>query len=180
MGFRPSPFAAIFAVGVVATAVILLHLSIKPNEPPHLAPSGPVTQQVRRAQAPSRSPVPPGVPTVLILSPMKGAAKYLDGFFENLRKLTHPHAAISLGFLHSGGAVAADGMSPNSSTWRRYGLPSVGSFNAWFVSLRHVADCMKKYRCYNKNFVEFKCSTKTTCFTIMKPIQTAAMPGNSY
>jgi Anp1 len=119
MTFRPSPFAAILAVGVVATVVILLQLSIRPNVPPHTMPTAPVTQQIRRALAPSQLPAPLGVPTVLILSPMKSAAKYLDGFFDNLRKLTHPHAAISLGFLHSGGAVAGDGITPNSSTWRR-------------------------------------------------------------
>jgi hypothetical protein len=37
--------------------------------------------------------------TVLILTPMKTAARYLDGFFAGLAALTYPHHLLSLGVL---------------------------------------------------------------------------------
>jgi len=42
-----------------------------------------------------------GLPTVLILTPVKDAADCLDGYFGLLSRLTYPHASISLGFLES-------------------------------------------------------------------------------
>ena len=39
--------------------------------------------------------------TILILTPMKNAAAWLEGYSERLRQLTYPHGAISLGFLES-------------------------------------------------------------------------------
>jgi peptide chain release factor subunit 1 len=39
--------------------------------------------------------------TVLILTPVKNAAAFLDGYFQRLHQLTYPHGAISLGFLES-------------------------------------------------------------------------------
>ncbi|MGJ5205387.1 glycosyltransferase [Bradyrhizobium sp. HKCCYLR20261] len=38
-------------------------------------------------------------PTVLILTPMKSAARYLDGYFAGLQALTYPHELLSLGIL---------------------------------------------------------------------------------
>lgn len=38
---------------------------------------------------------------VLVLTPMKNAARHLPGYLKNLRRLTHPHENISLGFLES-------------------------------------------------------------------------------
>lgn len=38
-------------------------------------------------------------PTVLILTPMKTASRYLDGFFAALGALTYPHRLLSLGLL---------------------------------------------------------------------------------
>lgn len=37
--------------------------------------------------------------TVLILTPMKSAANYLDGYFSGLGSLTYPHKQLSLGIL---------------------------------------------------------------------------------
>ena len=37
--------------------------------------------------------------SVLILTPMKSARRFLDSYFEGLEKLSHPHAALSLGIL---------------------------------------------------------------------------------
>jgi hypothetical protein len=38
-------------------------------------------------------------PTVLILTPMKSAARYLDGYFRRLESLTYRHELISLAIL---------------------------------------------------------------------------------
>jgi hypothetical protein len=38
---------------------------------------------------------------VLILTPVKDAVPWLDGYFDNLARLTYPHRLISLGFLES-------------------------------------------------------------------------------
>lgn len=38
-------------------------------------------------------------PTVLILTPMKTASRYLAGYFAGLESLTYPHALLSLGVL---------------------------------------------------------------------------------
>lgn len=38
-------------------------------------------------------------PTVLILTPMKSAARYLDGYFAGLQRLSYPHERLSLGVL---------------------------------------------------------------------------------
>lgn len=38
---------------------------------------------------------------VLILTPMKSAARYLDGYFSGLRKLTYPRRCLSIGILES-------------------------------------------------------------------------------
>lgn len=87
----------------------------------HLAPDFASTPV--RAEEPTQPLVPPpplGIPTVLILSPLAFSKDYLDGFFANMRALTYPHAAISVGFLHSGGTKGPDGVAPNSSTWNRY------------------------------------------------------------
>ncbi len=37
--------------------------------------------------------------SVLILTPMKSARRFLDSYFDRLAKLTYPHASISLGIL---------------------------------------------------------------------------------
>ncbi|MDR3520859.1 MAG: hypothetical protein P4L54_04495 [Acidocella sp.] len=37
--------------------------------------------------------------TILILTPMKSAARYLERYFANLAKLTYPHERLSLGIL---------------------------------------------------------------------------------
>ena len=37
--------------------------------------------------------------TVLILTPMKTASRYLEGYFKRLETLTYPHNLISLGIL---------------------------------------------------------------------------------
>ena len=39
--------------------------------------------------------------TVLILTPVKNAASFLDAYFDGLAKLSYPVSAISLGFLES-------------------------------------------------------------------------------
>jgi peptide chain release factor subunit 1 len=39
--------------------------------------------------------------TVLILTPVKNAARFLDGYFERLGGLTYPHNKISIGLLES-------------------------------------------------------------------------------
>lgn len=39
--------------------------------------------------------------TILILTPIKDAANYLDGYFARLRSLTYPHADISVALLES-------------------------------------------------------------------------------
>ncbi|ORX43092.1 hypothetical protein DM01DRAFT_1296135 [Hesseltinella vesiculosa] len=41
------------------------------------------------------------IPHVLILTPFKEAARFIDRYFENLHQLTYPHDRISLGFLVS-------------------------------------------------------------------------------
>ncbi len=38
---------------------------------------------------------------VLILTPVKDAEGYLDGYFESLCRLTYPHRLISVAFLES-------------------------------------------------------------------------------
>jgi hypothetical protein len=48
------------------------------------------------------APSPTGVPgTVLIATPVKNAARYLDGYFANLSSLAYPPKQISLAFLES-------------------------------------------------------------------------------
>lgn len=42
-----------------------------------------------------------GLPSILILTPVKDAAPELDGYFERLERLAYPAAAISLGLLES-------------------------------------------------------------------------------
>ena len=42
--------------------------------------------------------------TVLVLTPVKNALTCLDGYCEQLRRLTWPHDKISLGFLESDSA----------------------------------------------------------------------------
>src|SRR4051812_2347923 len=37
--------------------------------------------------------------SVLILTPMKSARRFLDSYFAGLERLTYPHAALSLGIL---------------------------------------------------------------------------------
>lgn len=37
--------------------------------------------------------------SVLILTPMKSARRFLDSYFEGLEKLSHPHSSLSLGIL---------------------------------------------------------------------------------
>jgi peptide chain release factor subunit 1 len=63
-----------------------------------------ISDVIRLLLAPRTVPAPetsirPG--TVLILTPVKDAAAYLDGYRERLRRLTYPHRSISLGFLES-------------------------------------------------------------------------------
>lgn len=43
--------------------------------------------------------MPPRPATVLILTPVKTAARYLDGYFAGLEKLTYPPRSLSLGIL---------------------------------------------------------------------------------
>jgi hypothetical protein len=56
--------------------------------------------RVRARLAAPRRP-DPSVETVLILTPLKDAAHELNGYVQRLFALTHPHRAISLGFLES-------------------------------------------------------------------------------
>jgi hypothetical protein len=42
--------------------------------------------------------------TILILTPVKDAARFLDGYAANLRRLTYPRRRLSLGFLESDSA----------------------------------------------------------------------------
>jgi hypothetical protein len=63
-----------------------------------------ISEVIRLLLTPRRVLVPepvvrPG--TVLILTPVKDAARYLDGYCQRLRWLTYPHTAISVGFLES-------------------------------------------------------------------------------
>ena len=62
-------------------------------------------------------PLPLGVPSILILTPMKSAAQFLDRLFLNLRNLSYSRDAISIAFLHSGGTP---GPFPESATWNKY------------------------------------------------------------
>ncbi len=40
-------------------------------------------------------------PNILILTPVKSASRYLDGYFALLERLTYPHGLLSLGLLES-------------------------------------------------------------------------------
>jgi Anp1 len=43
--------------------------------------------------------MPNAVPSVLILTPMKSASRFLDSYFSGLETLTHPRSSLSLGIL---------------------------------------------------------------------------------
>jgi hypothetical protein len=59
---------------------------------------GPLTRQTGEPRAPSPVASPP---TVLILTPIKDATPWFDGYVECLASLTYPSGSISLGFLES-------------------------------------------------------------------------------
>ena len=82
----------------------------RPNLPasPSLLPEQPLSDA---------KPLPLGVPSILILTPMKSAAQFLDRLFLNLRNLSYSRDAISIAFLHSGGTP---GPFPESATWNKY------------------------------------------------------------
>ncbi|MEZ4500776.1 MAG: hypothetical protein R2839_12065 [Thermomicrobiales bacterium] len=44
---------------------------------------------------------PAELPQVLILTPVKNAATWLEGYFERILALTYPHELLSLGMLES-------------------------------------------------------------------------------
>jgi hypothetical protein len=43
--------------------------------------------------------MPNAIPSVLILTPMKSAGRFLDGYFTGLETLTHPASSLALGIL---------------------------------------------------------------------------------
>lgn len=120
MGLR-QPFIVLLAFGLVSLLLFATlsdsygvqrvsvdsTVSLRPNQP--LLP----TQPLAAAMQP-----PLGVPTILILSPMKSSAKFLPNFFKNVRSLTYAHAAVSIAFLHSDDNVGT--LGPNSTTWDTY------------------------------------------------------------
>jgi hypothetical protein len=55
---------------------------------------------------------PSGVPSILIATPVMNSASHLSKYWENVRKLTFPHSAISVAFLD-------DDITRNGSTWRK-------------------------------------------------------------
>jgi hypothetical protein len=63
-----------------------------------------ISEVIRLLFTPRRAFVPEPATragTVLILTPVKDAAAFFDGYCDRLRRLTYPHGAISLGFLES-------------------------------------------------------------------------------
>ncbi|MFC0601242.1 glycosyltransferase [Streptomyces palmae] len=66
------------------------------------AGSGADDLRTHRARWVVSEPAPAPVadrPSVLVLTPVKDAARFLPGYFDNLRGLDYPHEAISLGLL---------------------------------------------------------------------------------
>jgi peptide chain release factor subunit 1 len=49
------------------------------------------------------------LPRILVLTPMKNASKYLDGYFANLIRLTYPHELLSVAILEGD---STDGTGP--------------------------------------------------------------------
>jgi hypothetical protein len=66
-------------------------------------------------------------PNVLILTPVKDAVKFLDGYFDNLSRLTFPADKLSLGFFEGDSTDATyaelEGRLPElRKRYRRVGL----------------------------------------------------------
>lgn len=100
------------AIPLVDTAAGPEKLKLRPDIAAH--PASPSLQPEQPLSF--AKPLPLGVPSILILTPMKSAAQFLDGLFRNIRNLTYSHDAISLAFLHSGGTP---GPFPESATWNK-------------------------------------------------------------
>ena len=127
MGCAMARLSVVFVatVGIVVVAEVLFHFRLPTTSSyclqwqPHRSWDAAAVEPAADDHADLEQPLPPRTPGphVLILTPVKDAAKYLDMYFRNIRNLTFPHDHISI-------ALLDDDEGRNGSTWKRYpGLP---------------------------------------------------------
>jgi len=89
------------ALDTIRELELRIHVDEVPERPHN---SGGIREAIRLLLTPRRDLVAPPLVrpgAILILTPLKDAARLLDGYCERVRRLTYPHASISFGFLES-------------------------------------------------------------------------------